>query len=119
MQVANRTKEEIAYLALAVEEAAAVKDKPAVGILCRAGAELADLACGVLSQIQCGTTPRVFVSGSVLRNSRLVRGAFDETLKVLYPGAQIALARHSPEIGAALLLMDRLRAGAEPDLRAR
>ena len=119
LQDAGRTKQEIGRLSLAVEEAAAGKDKAAVSILRKAGVELAALACGVLARLGFSSPPRVFVSGSVLRHSQLVRSAFDDSLKATFPLVEIAPARHAPEIGAALLLMNRIRAGIQPDLPAR
>ena len=117
-----RTKEEIAALSLDVERAADEGDEAAEGILARAGAELADLACGVLARLDFGGHrghAEVVAAGSVLKNSARVRASLAKTLRSLHPEVTIRVAELSSEQGTVRILADRVARGVAPDLPPR
>jgi len=113
-----RTKEEIAALSRDVEQAAAEDDEAAASILSRAGAELADLACGVLGRLELGSPAEIALAGSVLRNSARVRASFEQSLRRVHPHVTVRLADLSSEQGTVRMLADRVARGVPPDLPA-
>jgi hypothetical protein len=52
----------------------------------------------------------------VLTNASIVRGSFEEQIKILDPRIEPTLAGLSPEAGASLLLSNRIKSGDSPDL---
>lgn len=112
---AARSKDEVAALAGVVVDLAVAGDATARRICAEAGEELAFLAEAVSRRLGFGDAPRVGLTGGVLLGSAPVREATVAALVRMCPGALVTLSSREPEIGAALLLADRM-GKAPPDL---
>lgn len=91
---------DFAALFPAVVRAADKDDKLAIGVLTRAGNELAEMAGIVIRRRLSGQVPQVAMCGGVFRHSRLVREVFYNRVRSLCPGANLRLEVVDPVQGA-------------------
>lgn len=114
----ERREDDVASLAPAVDKAAAAGDPEAMRILTAAGRNLADLGAAAARRAGLAAEEAfpVYLAGSVLQHSELVRAALLERLQACCPGAQPRLVSHQPVLGALLLAMEAAGAVDEAGL---
>lgn len=110
----DRSKKEIAYLAVLIGEAAENGDAVAKQILREAALALVELTVPVIDFFDKKTT--IALSGSVLKFNRTVKEIFTERIRELYPegfgsvdGIRIMEAKYEADYGAVLLAINHAR----------
>ena len=95
---------EIAVLSATVDAIAKQGDQVAMGILEKAGAELADSVSAAIRRLRMSNgNIRVSYQGSVMMSCDVVRKSFCSSLSQEFPRVEIATPRFSPVVGAYLL----------------
>lgn len=110
----ERSKKEIAYLAVLIGEAAESGDAVAKQILREAALALVELTVPVIDFFDKKTT--IALSGSVLKFNQTVKEIFTERIRELYPegfgsvdGIRIMEAKYEADYGAVLLAINHAR----------
>ncbi len=111
----DRSKKEIAYLAVLISKAVENGDAVAKQILAEAAGALVELTVPVIEFFDRKTT--IALSGSVLKFNQTVKKTFSERICELYPegfgsteGIQIQEAKYEADYGAVLLAMNHIHA---------
>lgn len=102
----ERTKKEIAALAVLVREGEDAGDRETVRILKNAGKALAELASPVLGSIP--EADCIILSGSVLTKNRKIREEFTAGLKKAYPKVTPRLLKEPAPLGALRIIRKEL-----------
>jgi glucosamine kinase len=110
VRVANAAEPQFAELSALVAAAAERGDVAAVDIIHRAGQALAVLGNAVIRRLwpQGGVVP-VALAGGVLQGSTLVRSAFKDAMRSVYPQAALSFAVVRPVLGALEIAAQRGR----------
>lgn len=110
----ERTKKDIAYLAMLLGEALNRKDAVAQKIVEETVQALAKLSVPAIEFMEKKTI--LAVSGSVLKFNQSIRKAFSDTLQSMYPegfgtpeGVRIQDAQNEADYGAVLLALDSMK----------
>jgi glucosamine kinase len=110
VRLANAAEPQFAELSALVAGAAERGDVAAVDIINRAGQALAVLGGAIIRRLwpQGGVVP-VALAGGVLQGSTLVRSAFKEAMRSVYPQAALSFAVVRPVLGALEIAAQRGR----------
>lgn len=110
----NRTKREVAYLAVLLDEAVEKKDRAALEIVEEAARGLVDIAAPAVEFFDCKT--KIALCGSVLKFNKNVKGEFVREMQARYPdgfgtkdGIIIMDAIQDADYGAILLAKEMLK----------
>ncbi len=100
------SRPQIAGLSALVTQVARAGDPVALGLLNKAGRDLADTAIAVMVQLNVlETGMNVFTTGGVFKAGTLIMNSFRETLQSRSPVSQVAEAAFSPIVGGLFLAL--------------